>query len=117
MSRDLPDYAAQLRESVSAVPGAEHVEATFRRSGPINGAQSVVNIHTSSTDATTLKQILSEALSRCALVLAPAPTRGSLYLYCFDGEGLRHTLDEVDDDLRVAISFDRLARREGLDRP
>lgn len=117
MSRALPDYAAQLRETLSTLEGAERVEATFRRSGPISGAQSVVNIHTMSTDPITITGILATALSRCAVVLAPVRIRGSLFLYCFDGDGMRHTLDEVDEDLSVAISFDRLAAREGLQRP
>lgn len=117
MRSDLSDYAESLRQSLSAVEGVAGVEATFRRSGPIHGAQSVVSIHTPSTDPPTVMGILAAALERCAHILAPAPIRGSLFLYCFDGDGMRHTLDELDPDLGVAISFDRLADREGLERP
>lgn len=109
-SPDQTDLAARLEHALSDLPGAEKVEATFRLGGPV-GAQSVVNIHTSTTEPAAVAGLQREALSRCAVVLAESPTKGNLYLYCFDGEGMRHSLDELDDDLSAAISFSRLVER------
>ncbi|RMB61241.1 hypothetical protein EAX62_00780 [Tessaracoccus antarcticus] len=108
--------AAALRDTLTTLEGCESVEATCRRSGPISGAQCVVTLHTTSTDPASRARLLRAALSRCAVVLASSALRGQLYLYCYDGDGMRHTVDEVDDDLGAAISFDRLAVREGLQR-
>ena len=114
--RTLPDMAGALHEALASLEGCDNVEATYRRSGPISGAQSVVTLHTTSTDASTITGLLRTALTRCAVVLASSPLRGHLYLYCYDGDGMRHMVDEVDATLGAAVSFDRLAAREGLHR-
>lgn len=109
-SPDDLDHAALLEQALADLPGVERVEATFRIGGPV-GAQSVVNLHTPETEPGRVVGLLSDALPRCAAVLAEAPTKGNLYLYCYDGDGMRHSLDEVADDLSVAISFTRLLQR------
>lgn len=111
--RDTADRAALLRAGLDGIEGVNRVEATYRIGGPV-GAQSVVNLHTDATDGASVARILSEALDRCAAVLADAHTKGNLYLYCYDGAGMRRTLEELDEDLSVAISFSRLALRGGL---
>lgn len=107
MKRPAPDHAEALRAALGDLPGLERVEATFRIGGPV-GAQSVVNLHTSGDDSVA-RDLLAAALPRCATALADARPKGNLYLYAFDGEGLRHTLEEVSPELSVAISFGRLA--------
>ncbi|GAB3813142.1 hypothetical protein GCM10028820_07390 [Tessaracoccus terricola] len=105
------EFAERLRTAVATIEGTERVEATFRIGGPV-GAQSVVNIHTPTTEQTVVTAILEQAMVRCARVLTDAPTgRGNLYLYCYDAEGMRHTMSEVAEDLSVAISFSRLILR------
>lgn len=107
MKRHVPDHAAALRAVLEDLPALDRVEATFRLGGPV-GAQSVVNLYTSG-DHTVARELLAAALPRCAAALAEAKPKGNLYLYAFDGEGLRHTLEEVSPDLSVAISLGRLA--------
>lgn len=105
------EFAERLRSAVAAIEGTERVEATFRIGGPV-GAQSVVNIHTPATEQTSITAILEQAMARCAEVLTDAPTdKGNLFLYCYDAEGMRHTMSEVAEDLSVAISFTRLMLR------
>lgn len=105
------EMAERLRSAVAGIEGTERVEATFRIGGPI-GAQSVVNIHTPTTQQAVVNTILEQAMVRCAEVLVEAPTSsGNLYLYCYDAEGMRHTMSEISEDLSVAISFSRLILR------
>lgn len=104
-------FAERLRAAVARIEGTTRVEATFRIGGPV-GAQSVVNIHTPTTEQAAVATILEQAMARCAEVLVDSPTdRGNLYLYCYDAEGMRHTMSEVAEDLSVAISFSRLILR------
>lgn len=104
-------FTERLRSAVAGIEGTERVEATFRIGGPV-GAQSVINIHTPTTEQARVTAILEQAMRRCADVLAEAPTdEGNLYLYCYDAEGMRHTMGEVAEDLSVAISFNRLILR------